>query len=62
MSTAGCGVMPGMEMPLNRQDESTIIDRIVRWSVLRVTRRRHGSTRMLHLAQDLTFSDKESQL
>jgi hypothetical protein len=62
MSTADGSVMPGMEELLNRQDESTIIDPIVRRSVLRVTRRRHGSTRMLHLAQDLTFSEKESRL
>jgi hypothetical protein len=54
--------MPGMEMLLNRQDESTIIDRIVRRSVLRVTRRLHGSPRMLHFAQNLTFSEQESRL
>jgi hypothetical protein len=49
-------------MLLNRQDESTIIDRIVRRSVLRVTVRRHGSPRMFHFAQYLTFSEQETRL
>jgi hypothetical protein len=62
VSTADSAVMPGMEERLNRQDESTIIDRIVRRSVLRVKRRRHGSPRMLHLAQYLTFSEQETRL
>jgi hypothetical protein len=53
--------MPGMEMRLKRQDESTIIDPIVRWSVLRVTRRRHGPPHMLHFAQSLTFSEQENR-
>jgi hypothetical protein len=57
--------MPGMEKRLNRQDESTIIDRIVRRSAVRIVARRHKSLGTPYSSQepaDCTFSEKESRL
>ena len=65
MSTADCAVMPGIEKLLNSQDESTIINRIVRRSVLRIVARRHEPLDTPYSSQepaDCAFSEKENRL